>query len=186
MTTPHRQKALSKTIQTFVQNWHNDACRYKHAYVTDDVDGSFALYVIIQNVYKRNQVDPKRLNAFHVNDEGLNLTVDSEKRVKDKTNQNGKIDVHQKKESLSFPDNLLLLYPYRPSDEEPQHGKNYFSGQQRYLDQVPYLHNPDLLRSLQTGILPLLPLSASSRKFIALCSYDIPAQAILLRLQGDL
>ena len=94
------KKHFPRTIQTLVQDRHNDACRDEHADISDDINGSLAFYVIIQDVYKRNQVDPKRLNAACIDDKWLNLTVDSEKRVKDKTNQNRKIDVHQKKESL--------------------------------------------------------------------------------------
>ena len=37
------QKDFPKAVQTPVQNRHNDARRYKQAYVTDDVDGGFAL-----------------------------------------------------------------------------------------------------------------------------------------------
>ena len=122
------KKHFPESIQALVQNWHNDACRYKHANISDDINCSFAFYVIIQNVYKRNQVDSKRLNAVPVDDKRLNLTVDSEKGVKDKTNQNSKIDIHQKKKTLSFPGNLLLLYPYHSSAEKPQQGKKQFTG----------------------------------------------------------
>ena len=115
-------------IQTPIQNWHNDARRDKHADVSDDINCSFAFYVIIQNVDKRNQIDPKRLNAVHADDQRLNLTVNREKGIKNKANQNRKIDIHQKKESLFFPDDFLLLYPYHSSAEEPQQGKKQFTG----------------------------------------------------------
>ena len=109
------KKHFPETIQGFIQNWQNNACRNKHAYISDDIDSSFAFDIIIENTNKRNQIDPNRLNTAQADDKRLDMAIYSEKRVKDKTNQNSKIDIHQKKESLSFPDDLLLSYPYHSS-----------------------------------------------------------------------
>ena len=122
------KKHFPETIQGFIQNWQNNACRNKHAYISDDIDCSFAFDIIIENINKRNQIDPNMLNTAQADDKRLDMAIYSEKRVKDKTNQNSKIDIHQKKKRLSFPGNLLLLYPYHSSAEEPQQGKKQFTG----------------------------------------------------------
>ena len=106
------KKHFPKTIQVFIQNWQNNTCWDKHAYISDDINSSFALYIIIKNINKRNQIEPNRLNTAQIDDKRKYMTVDCEKRVKDKTNKNNKIYVHEKKYSFSFPYNLLLAYPY--------------------------------------------------------------------------
>jgi hypothetical protein len=67
------------------------------------------------------------------------MTVDSEKRIKDEANQNGKVDKHQKKNSFSFPDDLLLPQPKDPPAEEPQCCENQFAAQQRNLNHALHL-----------------------------------------------
>ncbi len=74
-----------------------------------------------------------------IDDKRPHMTVDSEKRIKDEANQNGKIDKHQKKNSFSFPDNLLLPQPKDAPAEEPQRCENQFAAQQRNLNHALYL-----------------------------------------------
>ena len=116
---------FSKAIQFAADDWKNDAGWNEHSDISDDIDKHIPLCQVIKHADKWYQNDFKRQNIRSAKNKRLNFPVDPFQRKEHKTDDDCKIEVHQKKNGLPPPFDCPMPNPdaepvYQPNSSKQQ------------------------------------------------------------------